>query len=283
MTEQSHPVLLGCCGWNYPGWAGPFYPEAMEAGDYLTWYADRFPVVEIDSTFYRPPSPKDVRMWCNRTPSTFRFATKVPRVITHEKELRDCDEEVEGFVSSIEPLGEKLLCALLQMGYFSRRSFGSFEEFLSVLDAFLGIWPHERAPLAVEVRNPRWIGPELAEVLRNHGAAITVTDKKWMPTPAEIARRIDPITASFAYVRLMGDREATDRLTSTWDKIVVDKSADLQSTTEVIESFAERVPVAVFASNHYAGHSPATIRQVRALLGQAEPVPPVRPRTTLFD
>jgi uncharacterized protein YecE (DUF72 family) len=283
MSEQSHLILIGCSGWSYPDWEGVFYPEGMEAGDYLEWYADRFPIVEVDSTFYRPPTARMVRAWRDRTPRDFQFALKVPKAITHEKQLRDCAEEVEGFVTSILPLGAKVFCALLQMGYFNRGAFGSLDEFLEVLDAFLAGWPRQRVPLAVEIRNPRWVGPELAQVLRTHDTALTLTEQKWMPNPAQVAERIDPITGPFAFVRLIGDREAIEKIATTWDKVVVDRSAELAETARVIEGLARRVPVAVFANNHYAGHSPATVRDLRRLLGQPDPVPPERPRTTLFD
>ncbi len=283
MSVPEHPILIGCSGWSYPDWEGPFYPAGMAAGDYLEWYADRFPVVEVDSTFYRPPTPRMVRGWRDRTPDGFKFALKVPQVITHQKQLRDCAEEVDGFVSSIEPLGAKLFCALLQMGYFNRGAFRSLDDFLPVLDAFLATWPHRKVPLAVEIRNPRWVGPQLAEVLRDHGAALTLTEQTWMPTPAQVLERIDPVPGPLAFVRLLGDREAIEKITTTWDKPVVDKSGSLAETAHVVRTLARRVPVAVFANNHYAGHSPATARDLRALLGQDDPVPPERARTTLFD
>ncbi len=283
MSEQSHPILIGCSGWSYPDWEGAFYPEGMDAGEYLGWYADRFPIVEVDSTFYRPPSPAMVRGWVRKTPDDFKFALKVPQVITHQKQLRDCAHEVAGFVSSILPLGEKLYCALLQMGYFNRGAFASLDEFLEVLDDFLDGWPRDKVPLAVETRNPRWVGPELADLLRRHDTALTLTEQKWMPTPAKFAELIDPITGPFSFVRLIGDREAIEKITQTWDKIVIDRSAPLAETARVIQKIARRVPVIVFANNHYAGHGPETVRQLRALLGQPDPVPPERPRTTLFD
>jgi uncharacterized protein YecE (DUF72 family) len=278
-----HPILIGCSGWSYSDWEGPFYPEGMDASDYLAWYADRFPIVEVDSSFYRPPTPRMVRAWYQRTPPDFKFAPKVPQVITHQKQLRDCREEVDGFVSSIEPLGEKLACALLQMGYFNRGAFGSLDEFLRVLDDFLAGWPHEKVPLAVETRNPRWVGPELAEVLRRHNAALTLTEQKWMPSPAQVGERIDPVTGPFSFVRLIGDREAIEKIATTWDKVVVDRSAELAETAEVIRAVATRVPVYAFINNHYAGFAPATARDLRALLEIPEPSPPERPRTTLFD
>jgi uncharacterized protein YecE (DUF72 family) len=197
--------------------------------------------------------------------------------------LRDCTKEVEEFVASILPLGEKLHCALLQLGYFNRGAFGSLAEFLQVLDAFLTDWPRQRVPLAVEIRNPRWVGPELAEVLRAHDAALTLAEQKWMPTPAQVAERIDPVTGPFSFVRLIGDRDTIEKMATTWDKIIVDRSAELAESARVIAALAERVPVVVFANNHYAGHAPATARELRSLLGLPEPAPVERPRTTLFE
>jgi uncharacterized protein YecE (DUF72 family) len=283
MSEQPHPILIGCSGWSYPDWEGAFYPDGMRAAEYLAYYADRFPIVEVDSTFYRVPTPSMVRGWRDRTPEDFKFAPKVPQVITHQKQLRDCGREVEEFVASIRPLGAKTSCALLQMGYFNRGAFGSLEEFLDVLDAFLETWPHREVPLAVEIRNPRWVGSEFAAVLKRHQVALTLTEQKWMPTPAQVAERIDPVTGPLAFVRLIGDREAIEKVATTWDKVVVDRSAELAETAGVIRTLAARVPVAVFVNNHYAGHAPTTVRALRALLGQPDPVPPERPRTTLFD
>lgn len=283
MDETANPIWIGCSGWSYPDWAGPFYPEGMAAGEYLEWYADRFPIVEVDSTFYRVPSKGMVQGWKDRTPDGFRFALKVPQAITHQKMLKGSEAEVDGFVASILPLGKKLTAALLQLGYFNRGAFGSLDEFLDVLDPFLARWPHDEVPLAVEVRNPRWVTPKLAEVLRDHGAALTLTEQTWMPRPSEVARLVDPVTGPLGFVRLLGDRESIEKVTTTWDKVVVDRSADLAENVEVIRSMADRVPVAVFLNNHYAGHSPATARDLRKLLGQPEPAPPQRPRTTLFD
>ncbi len=283
MSQSKNPILIGCSGWSYADWEGPFYPEGMASGDYLGWYADRFPIVEVDSTFYRVPSKGMVEGWRRKTPAEFKFALKVPQVITHQKQLRGCEADVDEFVASILPLGEKLSSALLQLGYFNRGAFASLDDFLGVLDPFLAHWPHDRVPLAVEVRNPRWVGPQLAEVLRDHHAALTLTEQSWMPRPAKVLEMINPVTGPLGFVRLLGDREAIEKVTTRWDKVVVDRSSELTETAGVIQSMAEEVPVTVFVNNHYAGHSPSTAKALRNLLGLADPVPPQRPRTTLFD
>src|SRR5689334_4102966 len=68
MSEQPHPILIGCSGWSYSDWERAFYPPGMAPAEYLEYYADRFPIVEVDSTFYRVPTPRMVRGWRDRTP-----------------------------------------------------------------------------------------------------------------------------------------------------------------------------------------------------------------------
>jgi uncharacterized protein YecE (DUF72 family) len=283
MSTTTHPILIGTSGWSYPEWEGVFYPPGMDSADDLAWYSDRFPIVEVDSTFYRVPTRRMVQAWRDRTPPGFRFALKVPQVITHKKQLVDCTADVEEFAAAIRPLREKLSCALLQMGYFNRSRFAALGDFLEVLEPFLAAWPHGAVPLALEIRNPRWVGQELADVLRRHGTALTLTFQKWMPPPSEILSRIDAATGPLSYFRLIGNREAVEKLTTTFDRIVIDRSEELADCARSIEDLARRVPVVVFANNHFAGFAPQTARELHRLLGVPEIVPPPRARTTLFD
>jgi hypothetical protein len=50
-TGCMHPVRIGTCGWSYQDWLGVFYPKGLPAGEYLSYVAERYPVVEVDSTF----------------------------------------------------------------------------------------------------------------------------------------------------------------------------------------------------------------------------------------
>ena len=76
MSTTQRPILIGTSGWSYPEWDGAFYPPGMDPADYLSWYADRFPVVEVDSTFYRVPPRRMVEGWRRHTPAAFRFAAQ---------------------------------------------------------------------------------------------------------------------------------------------------------------------------------------------------------------
>src|SRR6516162_162368 len=144
-------IRIGTCGWSYQDWQGVFYPEELSAGEYLSYYSDRYSVVEVDSTFYRSPGRKMVEGWRDRTPDTFGFSLKVPQVITHEKALLDCRSDLNAFLTAARVLEGKLLCCLLQFGYFNRAAFNTLDVFLKRLDPFLAEWPKD-VPLAVELR-----------------------------------------------------------------------------------------------------------------------------------
>ncbi len=106
---------LGCSGWSYDGWKGSFYPEGLDNKYWLSYYSQIFDFVEIDSTFYRIPSKFMVNNWNKRTPDNFRFAVKFPKVITHDKGLKDVDKDIEQFYDAMEPLYDKILVFLMQL------------------------------------------------------------------------------------------------------------------------------------------------------------------------
>jgi len=259
------PVHIGTCGWSYKEWVGPFYPKGTAAGDFLSSYAEHFTVVEVDSTFYRSPSTKMVQGWRDRTPAGFGFSLKVPQSITHENVLLDCRAEVEAFVAAARLLGDKLLCCLLQFGYFNRSAFPDRDAFLERLDAFLAAWPRD-VPVAVEIRNKGWISEPFADCLRRHRTAWALADQDWMPSPLGTVKKLDTVTGPFGYVRLLGDRAAVEKQTKLFDHIVVDRSAQMQADAEAIRLLSGRVPVVVFVNNHFAGYAPASIRELQAML-----------------
>jgi uncharacterized protein YecE (DUF72 family) len=80
---------------------------------WLEFYANHFPTVEIDSTFYAAPAENAIRRWVEITPATFRFTCKLPREITHACRLRDCRAELNSFLRAITPLAPKLRVILI--------------------------------------------------------------------------------------------------------------------------------------------------------------------------
>ena len=183
--------------------------------------------MEIDSTFYRVPSTNAIRSWYHRTPPHFRIAAKFSRVITHQKCLVGCRPELKEFLGAMEGLGEKLGPLLLQFPYYNREAFDGPGPFLLRLGSFLRELP-KQFRVAVEIRNKGWIQPRLASLLRQHGVALALTDHAWMQRPTEVGQKVDPVTAEFTYIRWLGDRHAIEEITQTWDKVLLDRSDNLQ-------------------------------------------------------
>ena len=82
-------IWVGTSGYNYPEWRGSFYPEKLQAAKMLPYYAERFPTVEINYTFYRAPNEKILEGWSSATPDRFKLTLKAPKRITHDARLRD--------------------------------------------------------------------------------------------------------------------------------------------------------------------------------------------------
>jgi uncharacterized protein YecE (DUF72 family) len=267
MRDNCHSIRIGPCGWSYKDWVGPFYPIGTPAGDYLRYCAEQFPIVEVDSTFYGTPRPRMVANWRAKTPDEFGFSLKVPKSITHEKILRDCAAEVEEFLSAARLLEDKLLCCVLQFGYFNRAIFPDLDTFLERLDPFLAAWP-KVIPVAVEIRNKAWVSQEFADFLKQHHAVWVLNDQEWMPAPWVLVRKLDVITGPFAYLRLLGDRALVDNLTKTLDHIVVDRSAEIDSDAQAVRLLSDRVPVLAFVNNHFAGYAPESIRMLQEAISR---------------
>jgi len=257
-----HEIRVGTSGWSYADWRGSFYPEGLAAGDYLGHYAGEFCITEVDSTWYRSPSRRTVQGWADKTPPEFRFALKVPREITHERVLEECEQPMDEFLAALEPLGSKLQCLLLQFGYFNRTAFRSAATFFERLAQFLGKYS-ARARFAVELRNKNWINAGYFERLREHGAVAALVEHAWLPPIDRLVEEFNVITGPFAYVRLIGDREGIEKVTQTWDRAVVDRSADLKRIARALRQIAQTVDVITFVNNHYAGHGPATCRELQ--------------------
>jgi uncharacterized protein YecE (DUF72 family) len=258
-------IRIGTSGWSYDDWVGPFYPSGTRPGDYLRHYAEHFDLVEVDSTYYRTPSPNMVRGWVDKTPDDFRFALKMVRTVTHEKVLLDCQAEGDQFIESVAQLGSKLHSILLQFGYFNKKAFTGPEPFLERLDAFLESF-RPPCPVAVEIRNKWWLKPEFFDLLSRHEAAFTAVDHAWMPPLQQVLEKHDVATGPFLYLRLIGDRKGIEEITTSWDREVVDRTDRLSSLAEALGRLPDRMEIVAFINNHFAGHAPATCRRLRQCL-----------------
>ncbi|WP_122437606.1 DUF72 domain-containing protein [Pseudomonas viridiflava] len=104
--------LIGCAGWSL---ARQYWPVFPDEGTHLQRYAARFNAVEINSSFYRPHRPETYARWAESVPEGFRFSVKLPRTISHELRLHDCESLLRGFLEQCTQLGDKLGCLLIQL------------------------------------------------------------------------------------------------------------------------------------------------------------------------
>src|SRR2546430_7159574 len=87
------PVHVGCSGWVYPHWRGLFYPKGVPQRSWLSYYADHFHTVEVNSTFYRLASPTAAETWAEQSPPGFIFAVKASRYLRSEEHTSELQSQ----------------------------------------------------------------------------------------------------------------------------------------------------------------------------------------------
>ena len=265
---------IGASSWSAPSWEGPFYPPGTPPIRFLEIYAESFDTVEIDATFYRTPDARTVDGWRDRTPPGFLFAAKVPQTITHEKLLQGCGAEMGAFVGVMERLGDKLGPMLLQFRYFRKAEFPDPAAFIKLLEGFLPALPGSHR-FTVEVRNRSFLTERLFDALRRHRVALAFIDHPWFPRIDEMMRKPAARTADFSYIRWLGDRKGIEKRTTTWDRLIIDRTAEMQRWIPALRTLGEGGrPVLGYFNNHYAGYAVGSIRHFRELWAGGAQAPP---------
>jgi uncharacterized protein YecE (DUF72 family) len=180
-------IQVGTSGYNYPEWRGTFYPEKFSTDKMLPYYAERFPTVEINYTFYRMPTEKLLAGWMAATPDGFTFTLKAPRRITHDSKLQRCEDALQVFCKTSQLLGPRLAVLLFQLP-------PTFKKNTDVLRPFVELLP-EGTRAAFEFRHPSWFDAEVFDTLRSRNLALCVADSEKLSTPVET-------TADYGYFRL---------------------------------------------------------------------------------
>lgn len=181
---------VGCSGFNYPHWKGPFYPEDLSQKKWLSFYCEHFRSVELNVTFYRLPLSDTFKKWCDETPDDFVFALKGSRFITHVKRLSEPEAPLDLFFDRALRLGEKLEVVLWQLPPSFGIDLGRLDRFVQLLAAF-------PVRSALEFRHDSWIRAEVFDACSTHGVCLCTAD--W---PEFIATM--PVTSDFAYIRRHG-------------------------------------------------------------------------------
>jgi uncharacterized protein YecE (DUF72 family) len=297
MNTQRSELRIGTSGWNYPSgkgtWNGIFYPPARgrpKGFDELTYYAEHFDTVEVNSTFYGQPRAEITRAWAERTPPRFEFSIKLYQKFTHprmfkerlagslpldapaEPALLDAlalpnDADIDAFRRGIDPLAStgRLGALLAQFPPSFKDTPGSRDYLAGLLRAFAGY------PLAVELRHKTWsdsIGGTL-ELLNGFGAAwVQIDEPKFR---FSIRQNYLPNVKGFYYMRLHG-RNADqwwkhDRSEDRYNYLY--SAGELKEFTETADAAKQLVKkLYLYTNNHFSAKSVANAAMIKQQLGQ---------------
>lgn len=258
-------IHIGPAGWSYADWRGRVYPEgAGTKFDTLALVAKYFDAVEINSSFYRPPSAETARSWLRRIRHNpnFIFTAKLYRAFTHERGQATAKDE-KLFRQGIDPLLEagKLGAVLIQFPW----SFKNDREERTYLSQLAETF--KDYPLVVELRHESWNSPRILQTLEDLGVGLCDIDQ---PQFANSIKPSAEVTSPIGYVRLHG------RNYQNWfreEANVVERYDYLYSRDE-LEPWVERIKQVsekakqtfVITNNHARGQSLVNAFEVMALL-----------------
>jgi uncharacterized protein YecE (DUF72 family) len=276
-------IWVGTSGYSYPDWVGGFYPAGLRPERVLGHYCHHFPLVELNFTFYRPPTRAMLLKLAEKTPPGFQFLVKVPQSVSHERSPRD----LPGFRQAVEGLDRRhqlagLLCQLPQATHNTRPA-------RLWLQALAGELADLR--LAVEFRHRSWARPGLPDWMGERGLDLVAVDAPDLPGlfPSGWVQ-----SGPRAYVRLHS-RNADNWYRS--DKQRYDyhySDAELGEWVEAARSRAEAggTERALFLFNNcHRSQAAVNARRLQALLEERAPGPhvvepfagPTPVQKTLFD
>ena len=184
-------IVIGTSGYYYKDWAGVFYPEGTKKQDMLPIYAQSFPAVELNFTYYGIPKPSSFERMLETTPESFEFVVKANRQMTHESKEEDV---FAAFKDAIAPLAEngRLGAVLAQFQWAFKNTPANRNYLYMFREQLPGV------PLVVEFRNDSWQKQEIFDFLKENEVSYCCVDEPVLPDLPD--RRI-LFTAEPAYVR----------------------------------------------------------------------------------
>ncbi len=267
MDEHKHRIYIGTAGWSYPDWEGIVYPRPKPKNfDPLEYLAKFFKTIEINSTFYRPPSSKSSESWVRRVENNpeFKFTAKLHKKFTHERKDITSDDEKQ-FKTGIDPLLDsgKLGCILVQFPW----SFKFTPENSQYLKRLLPLF--REYPLVIEVRHSSWDNELVYEQFRQEDIGFCNIDQPRLRSQLKPGQEA---TSDVGYVRLHGQnlenwfREDAGR----------DERYNYLYSTKELEPWVERIlaiskqakETYVIANNHFQGKAATNALQLISLLGE---------------
>lgn len=206
-------IRIGTAGWSIPTTTAHAFPDD---GTSLERYAARFDAVEINSSFHRSHRASTWARWHDSVPAAFRFAAKLPKTITHQRKLVDCNDLLAAFREEVAPIGEKLAVLLVQLP-------PSLQFDPEVAKRFFTALADIEGRIVCEPRHASWFEDEADSLLESLGIARVAAD------PALSDRAAQPGGwRGFSYWRLHGSPQM---YRSSYADRIGDIAAKLRSTT----------------------------------------------------
>ena len=192
--------FVGTSGYSYKEWKGSFYPHQLPQKEMLSYYAQRFSTVEINNTFYRMPKASMLESWAEQVPEGFRFVLKAPQRITHQKRLKDVQDDTEYLLGTAAVLKERLGPVLFQLPPNLKKDIDRLAGLVDLIG---------EGTAAFEFRHESWLHDEVFDLLRSKSCALCVADTDESPITDLVS------TAGWGYVRLRR-KQYTDDDVRTW-------------------------------------------------------------------
>ncbi len=266
MLRRDPTFYIGTAGWSYKDWEGIVYPAKKGATFHaLVFLARYIDIVEINSTFYRPPAIRMAWSWIKRVDDypDFLFTVKLHQVFTHQRKGFS-QKDVNEFKGGIEPLKahNRLAAILIQFPW-------SFAQNTLHIDYLIDLFKlFEDFPLALEIRHSSWDNAEFYGLLSEHNVSFCNIDQPL------IGKSIKPTAhctnPDLSYVRLHG------RNYKNWfnEKAGRDERYNYLYSQDELEDWIERIKelgkkskkVVVITNNHYQGQALANALQIKNMV-----------------
>ena len=208
-------LYVGVSGFSYPGWKGNFYPKDLKSEDFLGYYSQKLNSVEINSSFYAPPTATMIKSWSQKTQEQFQFSLKSPRQITHILKLGEgASDSAKKLDATLELLGSKRGPVLFQLPPFLRQDLKLLESFLKETE--------ELTKKVFEFRHESWLEETTYALLNRYGTGFCVAETEDM-------KPVMKLIGEIAYYRLRMasyDQKSMDR----WSKEIRNLAKDARET-----------------------------------------------------
>jgi uncharacterized protein YecE (DUF72 family) len=208
-------LYVGVSGFSYPRWKGNFYPKDLKSEDFLGYYSQKLNSVEINSSFYAPPTATMIKSWLQKTQEQFQFSLKSPRQITHIFKLgKGASDSAKKLNATLELLGSKRGPVLFQLPPFLRQDLKLLESFLKETE--------ELTKKVFEFRHESWLEENTYALLDKYDVGFCVAE-------TEDLKPVMKLIGDIAYFRLRMDsydKKSMDK----WSKGIRDLSRDARET-----------------------------------------------------